>query len=369
MIRLRVGETVRRPIYLRSQYHNRVLLLSPGQRIESEYQLRRLQTEGCWGDPTEQHFPEPMKLAAAAVAGVGDAIQTLGRRTVDAGRVKQALAGAVRDLLKRVDTDGAPDGAQLIETSTMLADEVAADPTAVAAVTHLHRCDNYTVEHSADVAILMAALGSVMGMGEEDLRLLAMAGLVHDVGKQHIAEAIVQKPGPLNKAEMIEMRKHPEYGYEALRDSPDCPEPVRLVALEHHERLNGAGYPYGHTGEKLHFYSRIAAVADVFDAMTADRVYRAGMSPRQALGKIFAEQGTLLDAEVVGKLIKLIGVYPVGLRVFLDTGESGTVQETNLEDGTRPVVLLDRDQLGNPMRSATRIDLRETGQTITRSEG
>jgi HD-GYP domain-containing protein (c-di-GMP phosphodiesterase class II) len=153
-----------------------------------------------------------------------------------------------------------------------------------------------------------------------------------------------------------------------LKNVPDCPEPVRLVALEHHERLNGTGYPNNRQGSQVHPYSRIAAVADIFDAMTADRVYKPGMSPRQALGKIFADQGTLIDPAVVGMLIKLIGVYPVGVRVFLNSGESGVVLETNLDDGTRPIVRVDRDRMGQPMRNPDCVDLRETGQTIVRTE-
>jgi putative nucleotidyltransferase with HDIG domain len=234
----------------------------------------------------------------------------------------------------------------LRQAGASLLSEVTGDASAITTLTYLHPCDDYTVEHSADVAILMVAMAGVLAVHASELPVLALAGLMHDVGKQRVPEEILSKPGLLTGEEFAEIRKHPQHGFEILAACAGCPEAVRLVALQHHERLDSSGYPGRLNRDQLHPYSRIAAVADTFDAMTANRIYRDGCSPRTALLELYRDRSRKLDLQAVEALVRLVGVYPVGTRVRLNTGEHGVVVAPNPHDTTRPVVRIDRDRLG-----------------------
>ena len=141
-----------------------------------------------------------------------------------------------------------------------------------------------------------------------------------------------------------------------------------LVALQHHERLDGSGYPYGCDRQTIHPISRLAAVADTFDAMTANRAYRKGMPARQAILELHSSRGNQLDSESVAALIKLIGVYPVGTRVVLAGGEQGTVVAPNPLDTTRPYVLVYHDRNGRPFRQPFTVSLQYSKSSIIGTE-
>lgn len=350
---LRIGDELRKPVYGKPLGSSTpVLLLAAGQRIETIAQLQRLREAGFEVSlPNEQlrekpqrekadEAQEPVKKAAAIPPSFAQRLET-------AQHLRTTLGSAVKALLSLVNCGLGPDLRELVSSSALLANEVATDPYAVAALTHLRNCDDYTVEHSADVGILMVAIGRTMGMDENTLRDLALAGLVHDIGKQRIPDEMLKKQGPLTEEEWKLMKQHPEMGIEVLRESmPQCPESVLYVVRQHHERLDGSGYPNGLFKKDLHLHSMIAAVSDVFDATTADRPYRKARAAREALMLIYGSRGTHFDSNVVTALIKLVGVYPVGTRVQLDSGEVGTVVAPNPEDSTRPVVEVEKDRYG-----------------------
>jgi putative nucleotidyltransferase with HDIG domain len=245
-----------------------------------------------------------------------------------------------------------------------VAEHVIADPYAAVCMSYLGDCDEYTVTHCADVAILMAAIGALLGLPEEELALLAWAGMVHDVGKPRISREVLEKPGRLTPAERTEVRRHPELGVEILRAAPECPASVLSVILQHHERLNGSGYPYGLSCEELHPHSRIAAVADTFDAMTAERVYKPPSPAREVLVYLACESDRCFDRNATTALAKLIGVYPIGTRVVLSTGERGVVVAPNPADSLRPSVRIHADRNGRRLVQPFILDLRGAGSYV-----
>jgi HD-GYP domain-containing protein (c-di-GMP phosphodiesterase class II) len=351
--RLRIGDVLDEALYGQPPGARQpTLLLAAGHRIESVVQLRRLQEAGFPVDMPRAEAPlapEPAESDTSSTSRTGSppsvraAIQ---ERSEAAMRVRQVITGAAREMMERIREGVAPDIDALESVGCALVSEVRVDAGTLAALTHLRRCDDYTVEHSVDVAILMVAVAQVLGLPEPELNAVAVAGLSHDVGKQRVPPAILHKPGRPTAEEFVELRRHPEYGFEILARCSHLHEAVGVVALQHHERLDGSGYPSSLQLEQIHPYSRIAAVADSFDAMTSDRIYRKGCTARQAVLELFSMADKGLDARAVQALIKLVGVYPVGTRVTLDTGERGTVIAANPEDTTRPVVLIDQDQDG-----------------------
>lgn len=350
---LRLGQRLSTSLYARVPgARHPVLLMRAGQRIESVHQLERLSEAGFAIDLTpapasrvkEKGPTQKVAAGSTPTAAVFDEALEAARQ------VRSFVSAAVQSLHASVAAGRVPDWKSMLSASRDLANLVAVSPQVSASMTHLLQCDDYTVEHSADVAILMVAIGKTLGWADDDLELLALGGLLHDVGKAKVPQRILMKPGRPTPEEWEELRRHPEYGREMLSScTPHCPPEVIRIAAEHHERLDGSGYPEGLRGDRTSPFSAIAAVADVFDAIVSDRVYQAGRPAREALSIIYGAGGTGYDADAVGALVRLVGVYPVGTRVILDSGARGVVVAPNPDDSTRPIVEIDTDHLGRSL--------------------
>ncbi len=178
------------------------------------------------------------------------------------------------------------------------------DGTVKALSSVVEKRDPYTAGHQKRVAELAVALGKELGLNEERLEVLRMASLLHDIGKIYIRAGILNKLSKLDKLEMNLIKTHPKEGYEILK-SVDFPGPVAEIVLQHHERLDGSGYPEGLTGKEIRLESKILAVADVFEAFTSDRPYRPSHSFDDTIKNISENSGTLYDKKIVEKCIKL----------------------------------------------------------------
>lgn len=168
--------------------------------------------------------------------------------------------------------------------------------------------DPYTAEHSGTVASYAAQMAAELGLTPRQIERVRLAGVLHDVGKIGIPDAVLLKPGKLSDSEWEQMRRHPELGAQML-DSATLRD-VRRWVLAHHERPDGKGYPSGLAGDEIPLEARILSVADAFEAMTADRVYRAGMPPEEAIVELHRCTGTQFDAAVVAAFIRTLGAAP-----------------------------------------------------------
>jgi putative nucleotidyltransferase with HDIG domain len=166
--------------------------------------------------------------------------------------------------------------------------------------------DASTEEHTRRVALLAARVAEELKLPASLRRDLAVGGLLHDVGKLSVPLEILQKPGPLDDDEFAEIRRHPEAGRKLLDELGGFPETVRRLVSDHHERLDGTGYPNGLKGAELPIETRILAVCDVYDALVSDRVYRAAWTPERALALLQQESGTGYDPAVVGALERIV---------------------------------------------------------------
>lgn len=218
-------------------------------------------------------------------------------------------------------------------------------------VMNISSLDAYTFKHSMDVASLAMLIGKEMGMNQNDVKLLGYGGLLHDIGKAHVPEDIVQKPFALNDSEWEEMRKHPVYGYNLVKDVITLHGHVKQMVLFHHERLDGSGYPFQLKSDKISKFVRIIAVSDMFNAMASDTVYKEAMTPDKILEALYADAVYKIDKDVVQALLKVIHIYPEGTVVKLSNNRQAIVLESRKIAPTRPLVLL--------LNSTKRIDLME----------
>lgn len=206
--------------------------------------------------------------------------------------------------------------------------------------------DNYIFAHSLNVTIYSLALGLELKLSSSQLEILGLGAIMHDVGKMGVPLEILMKPGKLTEEEYNIIKSHAESGFEMLRKVETMPLLVAHCAYQHHERLNGSGYPRGLKEEEIHLFGKIIAVADVFDAITSNRVYKEALLPHEALEILYTGSGRLYDAKIVEAFRKSIVLYPNGLGVLLSNGEKGVVCRQNKGMNERPVVrILEKNEI------------------------
>ncbi|BFM09055.1 HD-GYP domain-containing protein [Halioxenophilus aromaticivorans] len=225
------------------------------------------------------------------------------------------------------------------ETAGAVLQSLEKNQNALLCLTHLRCKDRYLLEHSFNVSVLMGVLASSVGVSGDDLQTLVSGALLHDVGKIKIDDAILHKPGQLENHEWEEMKRHVTYGEAILGPVPDLAPEILDIVAHHHERMDGSGYPRGLAEDQLPMHSRMAAVADVYDAVTADRVYHRGMPPSTALKKMLEwSDERHLDKTFVYQFIRCLSVYPSGCLVLLNNQRIAVVQSVNPDAMDKPVV-------------------------------
>jgi putative nucleotidyltransferase with HDIG domain len=229
---------------------------------------------------------------------------------------------------------------------------VAQNRTALLALTALKNYDNYTFTHMVNVSIL--TMGQARGLGMEGgaLRQLGLAALLHDIGKVKTPAEILNKTEQLTDKEFDILRRHTVDGAEILRTTPDVPALAPVVAFEHHLRADGTGYPRGVSRPQLNVATMLCGISDVYDAMRSQRVYQQAFPTDRILAVLQKNDGTQFDQNLVRRFVQLVGIYPAGNLVRLDTGETAVVTKTYAPDPYRPRVKVllaaDRTPLPRP---------------------
>lgn len=203
----------------------------------------------------------------------------------------------------------------------------------------LRKKDEYTFDHSVSVGVLLLAFCRAMGFDQETTRTIGLGGLLHDVGKMAVPQAILNKPNALNEDEFKKIQQHVIYCKEILATTHNLPLPVAQIAMEHHERFDGTGYPHGLAAEAISLGGQMAAITDVFDALTSDRCYRNGIDQVEVLRQLYGWSHSHFNEGLVHRFIRCIGVYPAGTLVQLESGMLGVVVEST-DNLLRPVVRL-----------------------------
>jgi putative nucleotidyltransferase with HDIG domain len=206
-------------------------------------------------------------------------------------------------------------------------------------LTRNRQLDQYTFEHSISVSALMIAFAHKMQFDESTIWELGVGGMLHDIGKLQIPDRILNKPGRLTDQEFEVMRGHVGFGYSMVDQAESIPKKAREVILQHHERLDGTGYPRRLSGGEVSLYGKMAAIVDVYDAICSDRVYHKGKLPSLVLGQLveWSAEG-VFDQELVQRFIQCVGIYPLGSLVKLQSERLAVVIASPQKDLLTPLV-------------------------------
>jgi HD-GYP domain-containing protein (c-di-GMP phosphodiesterase class II) len=317
------------------------------------------------------------QLRATAVASVRSVFALLSHAT-KAIRDEAATTGAhaIRDRSVKLGTNVEGELSRMVSLAEAILDEVM-DQDALAGMASLKAHDNYTFEHSVEVAVYGVMLGKRIGLSRSMLRDLALGCLLHDVGKQYVDIRILNKPGKLTDAEFAQIMQHPVLGFQLVRQMPmPNPRPAAIV-LQHHERQDAAGYPnrlFGtnriHRSEAERFDPRriallaeVAAIADVYSALSSDRPYREAL-PADRIFEIMREEGgPHLNRDLMRAFVTYVQHFPIGAHVRVTggtyDGALGVVTEVSANAPARPRVRLLYDRTGHGLGEGVEIDMRQ----------
>lgn len=239
-------------------------------------------------------------------------------------------------------------------------DDVSSQEESMIMLMDMNTTDHYLYKHSLNVCVYTLVLGIANGYTKEQLMVLGLGSLLHDIGKTQIPQKVLFKPQKLDVEEYRLMQSHTQIGYRILKDEPNIPLLAAHCAFQHHERLNGTGYPRGIKGDDIHEYAQWVALADSYDAMTSHRIYRPAMLPHQAAEVLYAGAGTLYEQRKLELFRDRVAIYPPGLSVKLSTGETGVVSRIHASTPHRPVVRVMSDPEGETLKVPNEMDLART---------
>ncbi len=292
------------------------LLLQAGQPLKSSY-ISHIARNGFQGVYIRDQLSKEIEIKAV----IDDELRNSAVKMVRDLFIQTMTTGITKntaDQIKRVVND--------------IVEEIIENKDVMVNMIDLKSYDNYTYYHSVNVGVLSIVVGVAAGMNHTELYQLGLGALLHDIGKVFIDKKIIDKAGPLTPEEFAKVKRHPRIGYEYLMKAYlDLPVPALMGVLQHHERMDGSGYPEGLSADDVSPFSRIIAIADVFDAMTSDRPYRSAMMPSEVMEYLMGGAGTLFDPDLVCLFTRRVAAFPLGTCVHLSNGMTGIVVE-NYED-------------------------------------
>jgi putative nucleotidyltransferase with HDIG domain len=268
----------------------------------------------------------------------------------DMAAIRQLYSNAVavaESVWEAARAEGMPNMPAALQAVEGLAEAVTQNRTALVALTAMRNYDNYTFTHMVNVSILTMGQARALGIEGKLLREFGLSALMHDIGKVRTPKEILNKPDKLTDEEFVIMRRHTVDGAEILRRTPEMPILAPVVAFEHHLRLDGTGYPFGVKRQDLNIATMLCSISDVYDAMRSQRAYQQAFPTERILAVLKRNDGTQFDQHLVRRFVQLLGIYPPGTLVRLNTGEVAVVTRVHAPDPYRPRVRVIIDRAGN----------------------
>jgi HD-GYP domain-containing protein (c-di-GMP phosphodiesterase class II) len=248
-------------------------------------------------------------------------------------QIRRQAATLVRTVMQDARLGKAIEVDQVSPVVQSITESILRNPGALLGLLRIKNKDDYTFLHSVSVCTLLVAFCRSRNLDDETIYQAGLGGLLHDTGKALVPDAILNKPGRLTEEEFAIVKKHPKDGYDILRRSPGIGAIPLDITLHHHERRDGSGYPDRQGADEISELAQMAAIVDVYDAITADRVYHKGIPAAEALRKMYEWSKFHFNPVFVQEFMRCVGIYPVGTLVLLESGRLGVVaepHETNL---------------------------------------
>ncbi|MBW2520949.1 MAG: HD domain-containing protein [Deltaproteobacteria bacterium] len=292
---------------------------------EVKYLLRQFQDQALKGEEFAEILLKGSKHIRAIAAEDEDDDQK-------PHKVYQKALKVVDQIFRDVRMGEIPSSSEAIKVVKSLAQLTITEPNAMMALSMLKDYDNYTFTHSVNVSVLALAVGRACRLAEEQLRVVGLGGLLHDLGKLRVDVKIVTKPGKLSQQELVAMKEHPRFGAEIVEQMDGVTHEVTDIVMGHHRCYDGTGYPDWPTDKALSPLVEMASIADSYDAMTTLRCYQRPYTPRKATARLKEISGSVLHPEYVSRFIESLGPYPVGSLVRLNNNEVGLVTKVDTKD-------------------------------------
>jgi HD-GYP domain-containing protein (c-di-GMP phosphodiesterase class II) len=310
--------------------------------------------------PTKEESDRELEQKIVAVAKTMEGPKIRISAAEEMGRakaIKSQAANLVRTVMRDARLGEAVNLEAVSPMVTNITESILRNSGALIGLMHIKTKDDYTFLHSVSVCTFLVAFCRSMDIEPNTTYQAGIGGLLHDTGKALVPDSILNKPGRLTDEEFDIIRKHPRDGYEILLKSPGISNIALDITLHHHERIDGSGYPEKQNNESISTMAKMAAIVDVYDAITADRCYHKGMAPTEALRKIFEWSSFHFDPVLVKGFMRCVGIYPVGTLVLLDSGRLGIVTEHNEESLVQPKVKVFFDTKKKSYISPLEVDL------------
>ncbi len=272
-------------------------------------------------------------------------------------QTRLSVVKTTREALLRVQAGKSPESRRIREAVGDIIDEILRSREVLVHITDVRSLKDHTFGHSVNVCILSLLTGLAMGYDQLKLKDLGTGALLHDVGKALIPEHIVNSKRVFSAEEYQVIQKHVDLGFDILRNTENINSVVAHVAWQHHERYNGTGYPGGLAGQDILEFARVVAVADVYDALSTDRPYKARMLPHEVVEIIRGLQGTDFDPDIAKEFVRNIAPFPMGSIVLLNSGCKGIIVRVRKDFPTRPQVQLLYDAKGRRIEGKNMVDL------------
>jgi len=262
--------------------------------------------------------------------------EELERAKVIRDEANRIVAEVMRDIRsgKKIEME------KVVRVVSGIVESVINNKHALMSLSRIKQKDEYTVMHSVSVGVLMVSFCKTVGLDRQTMNQAGLGAILHDVGKMKVPQEILNTSNTLTDKEFDLMKDHVVQSRKILEKTDDVPAPAMAVAAQHHERWDGSGYPDGLKGEEISIYGRMAAIVDVYDAITSNRLYHKQVEPAEALKKIYEWKGRHFSDDITENYIKCVGIYPIGTLVRTESGFLGLIIEQGLTDMLKPRVRL-----------------------------
>ncbi len=312
------------------------------------------------GTRLSDNFIEKLKQFGVSTVYISD--KYIGKIEVDElvkTQTKNEATRITKEVMNNICQDKTLDGEDIHQVIVRIIDELFENHDILYNLVEIRAMNDYHYAHNVAVCILSLMTGITLYYSYPQLKQLGTGALLHDVGKSKIPLKILNKKGNLTQKEYEEIKKHPSLGYDILMKSKNISEEEAFIAWQHHERFDGSGYPLGLRGMEICEPARIVALADVYDAMSTDRIYRKRYLPQEVVEYIRDQGPNQFDPKLSKVFLENIAPFPIGSMVLLNNGQKGIVIHVNREFPARPLIKMMWGQNGNLIKEPEEKDLKK----------